>query len=1659
VEQFSSFTEQFHELADFANVELPDELFRKIEGIVALLVNLKDCGSYQHFMSAVFLYIRDFYDTSITKQVMEYLREVFDNGTFEQQSNSKDPSWLLLLREVQSNWALVKGNKAFRQFSKLMSILVTLGLCDASDLTFSIGGFKLFDEEIMKKHLSAFDLADALLGTVTYFVEGAYLCFKTRSIKPLLLNDFSAMELDTEYTNILMWWDLVKNGNLERIVGMSDAEFGTRLRNLINALSNLMLSLSGLDKKIISDKVTKMKLISNELITLKISSGTRKSPFAIELFGDSNQGKTTFGDQLLDALLVSNDLPVGKEYRAALNPGDKFFSNWTSDKLVAILDDLANEKSDFVEKPPTRAIIDICNNQMYYAPKAELEAKGKCFVEPEIVLVTTNKKDLDAYAYSNCPYSVQRRMDLVFTVKCKKQFQRTVDRKSCGVDSAKVRQFYTIDGEYCPPAIDDIWSIDVEQAIKPDDIRDVARYKPIKWRNKTMKGVSSIEAIQCAVEYMNIHRANQQALMDQMKKRTQTMTKCVHKDCPHLQGFCPDHKMKKQFGLQTAIAIEHARQIIVNRYKKDEKSLADRVEDVITKTLYKQTKKFTQKWDWICVLPSECFENETCMQIIEWFYKEELQNRRRHFTRMSFFLGLFFCFLNLQFGIGLAVIIYFFSHAINKSRTRYALISELKRRNDSIPVVVKNTRDGYAKALCYSCVGVAALYAIARVYKAWKSIQDKQGSLEPKTPEEVQERDKEKNVWAAVYKRSLPTTEFCKTTTPDRLENSVLGNVLYASVDNGKEVMMANVVMMTSNVLLIPNHYFEENDTLNVTCRKENADSVGGKFTTRLCLAASVLVPDTDFRICYSGTGGSYKDITKYLPTGPIVNHPFRMSWRQKSGELIQAKGLAIAKDTSNGTCVFAGSEYKNLTINTFGGLCGAVLISDTKTPCISGFHLGGQTGTPFGCSGTLTLQQVNDAIASLREIEGVLITGKGENFIPQSLGIKMTTNDPLHKKSPLNYLPEGSQFAYYGSCIGATTSRSDVRKTPISDAIKEVTGVENTWGAPKMKPEWFAWQTCLANASEPGKQFPHELLAIAVEDYKRPLMELAAKEMWQAKPLTDQENINGVPGCKFIDSINMSSSIGFPLTGAKRKYINELEPTKEAPCNREFTPEIMEEIKRVEDCYRRGERAYTVAKACKKDEILPASKEKCRVFYGNPISLTFLIRKYFLPVTRLLQMNPLTSECAVGINCHGPEWDEFYKHVMHHGEERVFGGDYGKYDQKLPSQLLHASLRILIDLAEAMGYEQEDLDIMSAMAGDIVYSLVAVNGDLIGLTTGGHISGNPLTVILNGISGSLNLRIFFYSQYPKTIKFRDAAHIGTYGDDNIGTVSPKYPKFNIKDCSHFLAEYGQVYTMPDKESELTEYLSVDDFEFLKRTSVHHPALGVSVGALLDSSIFKSLHCYMRPKGCPLTPHEACAQNIDGALREWFNHGKEVYEKRRVQMKEVATKVGIAHMCTLLDESYEQRVADWYYKYGDSEQEEEVEQRNFTVQSGVEEEDLCDVVIADMPLKCIAKNVPLFHGSIGEIDLLFETLVEGVRYFVLIEVKTGTSQRCKGFRQVRKYCQALQILQPESEICGIVVDLKGWHPVLISDSEMWYVIASLKNTDFLTSVVEALIRN
>jgi hypothetical protein len=104
-------------------------------------------------------------------------------------------------------------------------------------------------------------------------------------------------------------------------------------------------------------------------------------------------------------------------------------------------------------------------------------------------------------------------------------------------------------------------------------------------------------------------------------------------------------------------------------------------------------------------------------------------------------------------------------------------------------------------------------------------------------------------------------------------------------------------------------------------------------------------------------------------------------------------------------------------------------------------------------------------------------------------------------------------------------------------------------------------------------------------------------------------------------------------------------------------------------------------------------------------ISCTVLVRKYYTPICRLLQMTTGISECAVGINATSDDWQGFTSVIgrfQHH-----FDGDHSKYDLRKSAKISSASYRIMLELAAKGNYEAEDLFMMQMIPADLVRPLV----------------------------------------------------------------------------------------------------------------------------------------------------------------------------------------------------------------------------------------------------------------------------------------------------------------------------------------------------------------
>ncbi|QBY91922.1 nonstructural polyprotein [Cylindrotheca closterium RNA virus 03] len=1492
-------------LATSALREYSDEFLTQVRGAIDFFYIVFRAPDFAVIFAALDLYLTGHHKTDL----LEVLKGYITGDKMPQDAPEGNRTWADMVTHMREDWSKVKFNPFFKHVSKMLGVVAALEICRAKDLEFSFHSLKIVAPDLEVKQGDAFDLIEAVLSTVDYMIRMYTLCAERGSLEPLLLNESEAYAMDDEYALLVSLWPLVQNGNLEREKQMDEEDYHRRLDDLTRKLRNLLPSLKGIEKATVEAKYIKTLSLMNDYSVLRVSSGLKREPFVIEYFGTSGVGKSTVADLITEILLANQDLPLDPKYRWTYNMSDKYMSGVDSTKLVALLDDFGNAKATHSSANPCQTLIEIANPTGFTPNMASLHEKGRITPRFELINITTNFKELAAQRYSECPPSIQRRAHAVITTRVKKKFQLINDAGKCiGIDKKKVRSTFS-DEE-----IDDIWYFDVEQVASVEDLKTVAPYQFVQFKGRKLQNIDIHQLIEYLVFTFDEHRKMQSRIMTSNNTTKEMIRK----------KYGRDTEKKPHFAKEIADALYESRCNIIASATSKLLGFEQLATDATTEVIRAASNTLVEHWDWLWFVPTPWIYNQHFMRLMMFIHKDKLERRFAwHSTFIwGFAITTSFCMFMCEMSFLAIIFVGILALSIQKwmvenVTTMYQ--NELIERS-TLTDTLQTIKNEHIERVLAASAFLAFFYGMSEVYRKYRenfgSPMAPQGSLAPTTPREVAQRDAEENVWSEVTRRPLPMQDAAKGSIPAHLQELIEGNLVYGSVFIDNEPFAVNLLYLDTGVAVIPQHYFTSGgDDLRVECRRKNPVASSGTFTLSLGIANAYFVPNSDIAIVVAAGGGDFAPLWQYLPTEHLSLVDFNWTYRNKDGSVVKAKGLACRQRTGHSLKSFDGLEYKSLTINTRGGDCGAVLAATHKS-LILGFHVGGKAGTFEGCASTV-LKKDWDAFQPIREAaaEGVRAGSTGR-FDPHIMGKQVLLGGEPHKKSPVRYMPKGSQIRWIGNCIGHSTFKSDVEVTPISEYVVEFMSFPNIYCGPLESPQWKGWQTCLENLSLPADPFPSSLLQTSFDDYIKPLLVLFESELWNGTvPLSDLENMNGIPGRKFIDRIKLNTAIGFPETGTKNNFVIELEPIEPYTKIVEFNDKIQQEIDRMVACYKRGERAYPIAKACKKDEIL--SKLKNRIFYANSAGLTFLIRKYFLPLIRVLQMNPLLSECAVGINSHGPEWEQLHQFLHKYGDERLFGGDYSKYDQKLPAQLLFAAFKVLITLARVLpGYSDEDIAIMEAMTADVVYAIIAFNGDLIALTAGGHISGNSLTVILNGICGSLNLRCCFFSKYSADMNFRDCVNLVTYGDDNAGCVRPDI-EFGTLTCSKFLAKYNQTYTRPDKEEATSEFLEPELFDFIKRKSVFIPEIGMHVGALDEASCAKMLHCYLRTAKSKMELSEdmACKLNIETAAREWFNHGREVFELRREQLWRVARAAKIDHLCNELKLDFDDRVKIWKKKY------------------------------------------------------------------------------------------------------------------------------------------------
>jgi hypothetical protein len=1492
-----------------------------------------------------------------TAVVHEMLDEAFGPGALDDDTSSDenisydivldkqggDSSAIDVIDRAFSDWKSFRNSRLSKKFVSFVNMVVSCGLCSAHGLTFKIGNVSLFTPTISKKQLEATDIFEVFYEALTGFVKGGHEVFRTGQVSAFWQENGDMTDFEVKYDMIRRMKGYAMTGNLlqysQEKLGETwdDNCFEQKCEEVIK-LGQSILSKIGtrttFERKYVSDRVEKLQDISSEFTQLRTRGGLRMSPFAVKLFGRSGCGKSSLTNLTVNAGLVYN---FGKEAAekdriATWADNDKFASSIRSHINAIVFDDFGNTNEKFMDFSPAYRLIQVVNNIKYLAPMADVFLKGKVALSPFFCVVSTNVWHLNAAVYSNEPESILRRFYHV-DVQARPEF--------C-VNGILNRGL--VEARYGDSPMPDVWILSVQTyEVRNCRFIDKNRMTPVIFEKRPMVDIGVKTYIKWLQVTSKAHFEEEKKLISNQDTSPSICPKCgyCYCDCDVEQPsniiLEPESGTMLSAGLGTLktqskmrftrlsaaycgvreTCREHLYNWSVNRAEDITRYYA-----TLSTNVTLASHEICEKWNRFDILPEPIVCHPRVIQLMLYLWREDLKKTLMMGTgviwgnvfTISYFVPVFLpllvicgCFIN-----------YFYVCSTIQTYQRMIRDRILHCRN-----VIKTylnrweIKYGLLTMSCLSLLGLA-------VYKRYNSCLDPQTGLNPENIDEVEERNSQENQWAKPEVVDVPMSAQSKSSIASDVVNAIRTNIIGIVSDKDKVSLGFYVV---SNFVLVPTHFLDYHEgDFKIRCYKTTRaakEHVGSFFNDKIARDATFAIPGTDYTLCYITSGGVFGDVRHFFPEGnwfPEV--PALLVTRDVINSVVRViktkyRGTGIIRHTG---LSFLGGLYK-VPEGTRGGMCMSPVLSAGKGATILGFHLGGKED--IGGCGLISRREIDDALTHLARVDGVVLTASSGDlevqmgdFPTHSFGKPILESTEIHSKSATRYLTKDASCEIYGSTSGRTTPHSNVCPTLISDYVTKVFGVPQQWGPPKMKGVGrYPFQATLEYAAVPSEPLG-SIIVRATRCVKNTTRNIRVKipELFDISPLTRVQTVSGIIGKKFIDAMNFVSSLGFPLSGPKSKFLIMLDPLLHPECGlpRTFIPEVWEEFDRAIAVLKKGERCYFIWKACLKDEATKLTKDKVRVFQSAPIVLQLIVRMYFLPIVRIIQLNPIAYECAVGVNAEGLDWEELWKSAMNKGKKRVLAGDYSKYDVRMPAQVTIAAFDILIDMAEhCTGYSEEDITIMRNVVSEIVYPVEAYNGDLIQLF-GTNPSGQNLTVIINSLVNSLLLRCAFYTMYPDE-DFKEECSFVTYGDDVIGTVSEKCPNFNHISYATYLSKHDMKFTMPDKESTPTEYMEEKDVDFLKRKCVYNEDLGRHVGLLSEDSIYKRLHSHLLSKELTLAEHSAT--NIDSSLHDWFYYGREVFEDRRNKLFQVAREAGIAEYCLGFDKSYDTRVNVWRHKY------------------------------------------------------------------------------------------------------------------------------------------------
>lgn len=1470
--------------------------------LITQAIHMATLTTFDQVVTALIAMVAQFAGDKIVSSLTTWIRKLCGESKMEPALSIAD-----MLSSVRSKSHL-------SNLVKLVGMCITICFTGFANFKFD---FDLFQDATwsMGDPVKATSIVEIFDHSLSWFYETGQKVFTSGSLAPLFYSDQRTSELVTAHDELTDKTSKMSVGALRvdptEIISMSAAceKWAARCVDILKTLSDKSVRL--FVSKLQYDFKQMQSTCQARLRSVKM----RRSPYFPVIYGEPGVGKTTVRELIQVAYAQAIGQTFSNTDVSFIKAGASFDDTTLSTTKVVVADDIAQDKPEKTTENPLRHVIDIGNNTPSMIHKADLAEKGQHFYSPEMLIATTNKIHMNASQYAATPGAILRRPNVYITVTVKDDYRSP---------------FGTLDSTKCDGNGMDYWWFKLERY----DLDTGSFVQAELPEGMTEQPVGGKVGITGLLQYIRL--TGKKFYDDQVR----VVSEMAHfkivddKVVTGPAGFVVDTIYSTILQGASEVVSKTVGAVLPWNWKRLFKStMKDVRREAVKITVDVVEDRAKGVIDWI---PKQWWKTDDGKPswLLKALQRWERSRVKRSGTYRNMMLAL--CAFSAVSTIVLpptaallwptaGILHMVFNHALRNDAI-HQKVEELQALSPS-KIMTMQRKTEWTTAIA---VGGATFLCGVAVYLAWSRSAQITASLDTVEKEEIS--------WFDCFFKSKKVVMPEKPMVASELQKTIRKNMVNVSFTPPScETRRMRGVMVKKHYLITCKHLFTNTKVMKgdimtgnfeVSSRRKNADKAANNVSFPLDSSHVVQIGDKDLVLVYIPYCFDAVDRTAVFPSSSteVSFHGKLMSMDQEY-HVHEQNVYATYKTVGYDGAHCKGFSAKPDTIHAHKGQCGSLLLSEVgKRSCIQGIMFASDTECTEAHYIPLSKTEIETAMAKFdktNQIEAALLTdivGK-EHF-----GQPFVTSENLHEKSYFKNV-SSKVVVPLGTIKQRHTPGSKVRPRPLAPAMEKVFDMQSTHGPPKIRGidkdgnkygPARAFNAAAEHLCAGAGLMRGDLLEKAKEDYKKELMPLVkdwAKRDKTMRVLTDDEMLNGIRGVKYMEKVNMATSMGFPMGGPKSKHFTQNDE------GWKMNENVANEFSRVQALLDSGSRTYPVFRTNLKDELIPLEKDKARPFYACNVVNTLMMRKYFLGIARFLQKHKRKSEMAIGANPLSADWD----HLMDHAkgfmgsDKQLIAFDFSKYDLKFMPNVLRCAYDILIEMAQEAGYAEEDIAKMKILKADAVNPLVDWYGTLLS-TIGLHPSGNPLTVVVNSIVNCLLFRCYFYSMNVGD-DFRSVVKYMSYGDDGIGSVVCTHTKnINFLGYQQFLSEYGMKITHPSKADNMD--FSEDELDFLKRKSVWNEALGMNMGALCKESIFKSLFDGIPPKqfssNGEFTGNDdfsACSDVIDSALHEFYAHGRHEYEEFRTKIKEVARLSKVTNEAINL--SYDDRTQLFRSKFAD----------------------------------------------------------------------------------------------------------------------------------------------